>query len=58
MFTRESHAEIWSRRFFSLKLTWNLNIKVINITKLVQMVFRDSIFDLDILSTLAVSGEV
>ena len=36
-FSRESHAEIPSRRFFSLM--WNPNVKSIYIIKLVQMIF-------------------
>ena len=36
--SRDSHTEIWSRRF--LLLMWNPDIKVINITKLVQLIFN------------------
>ena len=35
--SREVHVEIESRRFFPLM--WNPNIKMMNITKLVQMIF-------------------
>ena len=37
--SRESHAEIWARKFF-FSLMWNPNIKVMNITELVQMIFN------------------
>ena len=39
---KESRVEIWSRRFVCLfvSLIWNPNIKVINITKLVQVIFN------------------
>ena len=38
--SRDSYVEIRSRRFLSTSLMWNPNIKVINITNLVQMIFN------------------
>ena len=41
-FNKESCVEIWSRSifFFFFTCVWNPNIKVINITKLVQVIFQ------------------
>ena len=49
--SRELHKEIWSGRFFFHLTYVEPNIKVVNITELVQMI---STLDLDILSMSAI----